>query len=340
MSSRNILISAPFDPVALKRLESQFVVHPLPPEASGTSLSARANAAELASAEVIVAELDEIDQATLDAAPNLRLVVACRASPVNVDIAACSARGIAVATTPGRNADVTADFSFALLMATVRKVSESERWLRAGNWSAARPFEPYERFRGIGLSGRTLGIVGGGNVGRRVMQRALGFNMTVQIADPFLTDGDLGEQARVVDLDTLMGTSDIVSVHAPLTPETRGLIGKAELALMRPTAYLINAGRAAIIDEAALIETLRENRIAGAGFDVYYDEPLDDTSVLYTFDNVTLTPHIAGASDDVVVEHSRLAIDAIEHWAAGDLIPHVVNRDALHARTTERTADR
>lgn len=209
---------------------------------------------------------------------------------------------------------MTADFSFALLLATVRRVSESERWLRAGNWTKNDVFEPYERFRGIGLSGRTLGIIGGGHVGRRVMRRALGFGLHVQIADPFVEPGAFGADATVVDLQTLMATSDIVSVHAPLSDATRGLIGAAELALLKPTAFLINAGRAALIDQHALLDVLREGRIAGAGFDVFDEEPLPADSELFSFENVTLTPHIAGASDDVVTEHSRLAADAVEDW--------------------------
>jgi len=332
MTPRNILITAAFDEQQRARLEEHHRVTQLEPTIAGESLAELGIAQQLAEAEVIVAELDTVDAATLAAAPRLGLVVSCRANPVNVDLATCTDRGIPVATTPGRNAVVTADFSFALLLATVRKVSESERWLRSGAWSPERTFEPYERFRSIGLAGRTIGIVGGGNVGRRMMRRALGFDMNVLVYDPFLPADAFGDDARVVDLPTLMADSDIVTIHAPLTPETRGLIGAAELALMKPTAFLINAGRAALIEEAPLMDLLREQRIAGAGFDVFFDEPLAADSELLRFENVTLTPHIAGASDDVVIEHSRMAVEAIERWAAGDAVPSVFNARELAAR--------
>lgn len=328
-----ILISAPFDGDAIERLSRRFEIATIEPNLDGLSLAVRDVDAELARAEVIVAELDVVDRATLDLAPDLRLVVSCRAKPVNVDLDACAERGIPVATTPGRNAEVTADLSFALILATVRHVSASERWLRAGNWTPEDVFEPYERFRSIGLGGRTLSILGGGAVGRRVMRRALGFGMRVKVYDPFLPADAFGEDAEVVSLDEAMRSADVVTVHVPLMPETTGLIGAAELALMRPDAFLVNAGRAAIIDEAALMEVLRDGRIAGAGFDVFYDEPLPADSELFTFDNVTLTPHIAGASDDVIGEHSRIAAEAIEAWAAGGEVPAVANGTQLRDRT-------
>ncbi|KRC59113.1 hypothetical protein ASE14_15130 [Agromyces sp. Root81] len=324
-----ILITAPFDDVAAAALGEYAEVIRIEPTLAGDSLAARGLEAELGRANVIVAELDVVDGAALDLAPNLQLVVSCRAKPVNVDLEACSVRGIPVATTPGRNAEVTADLSFALLMATVRHVSASERWLREGNWTADDVFEPYERFRGIGLGGRTLGILGGGAVGRRVLRRARGFGMNVLVYDPFLPADAFGDEASVVPLDEVMAGADIVSVHVPLMPETEGLLGARELALMKPDAYLINAGRAAIIDEDALMEVLREHRIAGAGFDVFYREPIGRDEEILALDNVTLTPHIAGASDDVVAEHSRLAAAAIAAWRAEDSIPSVANRAAL-----------
>lgn len=324
-----VLITAPFDSGTARALADAFDVIAIEPSLDGTSLAGRGLDRELAAADVLISELDLIDRATLEKAPQVRLVVSCRAKPVNVDLDACSERGIPVATTPGRNAEVTADLSFALLMDTVRHVSASERWLRAGNWSEEDVFEPYERFRSIGLGGRTLGILGGGAVGARVLKRARGFGMTVKVYDPFLPAGHFGDEATLVPLDELMSTSDIVTVHVPLMPETEGLIGARELALMKPDAFLINAGRAAIIQEAPLMDVLRDRRIAGAGFDVYYQEPLPADSELLTFDNVTLTPHIAGASDDVIGEHSRIAAEAVRAWAVGAPIRAVANERQL-----------
>ncbi|MGN7188567.1 acireductone synthase [Microbacterium enclense] len=309
-----IVITAPFDPRIAAELPGEVVT--ASEAETGQSLGARAAAdpvfaAALAEADVVIAELDRIDDDALAAAPRLSLVVACRANPANVDLAACAARGVEVRTTPGRNADVTADFTLALLLATVRHVPAASAWLRAGNWSGDDVFEPYARFRGIGLSGRQLGVVGGGAVGRRVVRRAQGFGMRIAVYDPFLTPGALGDDVQHLELDDLLATSDIVTLHVPLTPETTGLIAARELALLRPDAYLVNAGRAALVDRDALLAVLREGRIAGAGFDVFHDEPLSPDDELLRLPNVTLTPHIAGASDDVVVEHSRLAAAAV-----------------------------
>lgn len=324
-----VLVTAPFNADVAASLGDAFDVVLVEPSLAGASISTMGLEVELAAASVVVAELDVIDEATLALAPSLRVVISCRAKPVNVDIAACSRRGIPVVTTPGRNAEVTADLTFALLLATVRHTSASERWLRGGNWTEAAAFEPYERFRGIGLNGRTLGILGGGAVGSRVLRRALGFGMRVQVYDPFLAVDAFGSDAEVVSLEAVMSSSDIVTVHVPLVPETEGLIGEVELALMRPDAILINAGRAAIVDEEALMTVLREKRIAAAGFDVFYQEPLPADSELLRLDNVTMTPHIAGASDDVIIEHSRMAANALRAWQSGMQISGVANAKDL-----------
>jgi len=328
-----VLVTAPFDPEVAASLGDAFTVHSVEPSTDGRSLAEMGLDAELAVAHAVVTELDLVDEATLEKAPELRFVVSCRAKPVNVDLDACTARGIPVATTPGRNAEVTADLAFALIMDTVRHVSASERWLRAGHWSADDVFEPYERFRSIGLGGRTLGILGGGAVGARVLRRARGFGMTVKVYDPFLATDHFGSEATVVSLEEVMATSDIVTVHVPLMPETEGLIGAEELALMQPHAFLVNAGRAAIVQEQALLDVLREHRIAGAGFDVHYQEPLPADSEFLTFDDVTLTPHIAGASDDVTAEHSRIAAEALRAWGSGAPVRAVANQRQLGAVT-------
>lgn len=330
-SRPTVLITAAFDAGVADSLADAFDVVVVEPTMDGSSLADRGIDAQLATADVVVAELDVVDERALSLAPELKAVVSCRAKPANVDLDACTARGIPVFTTPGRNAEVTADLSFALLLATVRKVSESERWLRAGNWSEDDVFEPYERFRSIGLGGRTLGILGGGAIGRRMVTRARGFGMTVKVYDPFLPADAFGDEASVVSLDEVLSTSDIVTVHVPLMPETEGLLGERELALLRPDAFLINAGRAAIIDEEALMTVLREHRIAGAGFDVFYQEPLPQDHELFSFDNVTMTPHIAGASDDVIAEHSRIAARALRTWLAGEPVPGTANAKALAA---------
>ncbi len=329
-----LLITAPFDAAQATGLGDLFDVRTVTPSLAGGSLADRGVDAQLARATALVCEIDVVDAATLDKAPNLRVVVSCRANPVNVDVAACTARGVAVLTTPARNADVTADLAFTLLLMTVRHTGRAERWLRSGAWSADDVFEPYQRFRGLGLAGRTLGILGGGAIGRRVLRRARAFGMTVLVYDPFLPADEFGDEAEITELDEVLSRSDVVSVHVPLAESTIGLIGDRELRLMREDAYLVNAGRAAVVEEDALVHALAEGRIAGAGLDVFWTEPIDPGHPLLALDNVTVTPHIGGASDDVVTEHSRIAERGLRAWAAGQRPAAVANPAVLDETAT------
>ncbi|MEV7796665.1 NAD(P)-dependent oxidoreductase [Streptomyces sp. NPDC087512] len=328
-----LLVTAPFDPARAELLQDVFDVELVEPSLSGTSLATQGIDEQLARATALVCEVDVVDEATLDKSPELRVVVSCRANPVNVDVEACTARGIAVLTTPARNADVTADLAFTLLLMTVRHTGRAERWLRSGAWKSEDVFEPYSIFRGIGLSGRTLGILGGGAIGRRMMQRARAFGMDVVVYDPFLPADAFGDQARVVELDEVLSTADIVTVHVPLAESTIGLIGDRELRLMRPDAYLVNAGRAAVVEEDALVNALTEGRIAGAGLDVFWTEPVPADHPLLGLDNVTVTPHIGGASDDVVTEHSKIAERGLRAWTAGERPAAIANPAVLESTT-------
>lgn len=321
-----VLITADFDAEIQRALDAQYTLTVLPAASGPEPLTDRLEAAELERFEAIVCETDLVTAEVVAACPSLRLVVSCRANPVNVDIEACRAAGVDVVTTPARNADATADLAFTLLLMTIRRASAAERWLRAGEWNPEHPYDAYETFRGMALNGRTLGLVGAGAVGRRVAQRALGFGMRVIAYDPFADPATLAGLMTLVSLDEVMSTSDVVSIHAPLNESTSGLIGAAELALMKPSAFLVNAGRAAIVSEEALLEALGSRAIAGAGLDVYWTEPLPPGHPLLGLANVVLTPHIGGASDDVIRNHSRQAATALAAWVAGDEPPNLWRR--------------
>lgn len=327
----DLVITAAFDPVQIDDLREHFTVHSVEPSIAGGSLSSRGIDDLLSTAEVVITELDQVDEASLAKAPHLRAVVSCRANPVNVDIAACTSRGIPVLTTPARNAEVTADLAFTLLLMTVRHAGQAERWLRDGNWSSDDVFEPYSLFRGIQLSGRTLGILGGGAVGKGVLRRARGFGMDVMVYDPFLSEGAFGDEARIAPLDDVLANSDIVTLHVPLMEETISLLGARELSLIRPGSFLINAARAALIDEEALVSAVTERRLAGVGLDVFWQEPTTTDHPLFASDIVTMTPHIAGASDDVIREHSRIAVDGLTEWREGRQPKTVKNPEVLSA---------
>lgn len=326
-----LIITAAFDPDRITELEEHFDVHAIAPSNAGESLSSRGVDKLLPNATAVITELDTVDEVSLDLAPNLKVVVSCRANPVNVDIPACTARGIPVLTTPARNAEVTADLAFTLLLMTLRKTGHAERWLRSGAWTSDDVFEPYSLFRGDQLAGRTLGVLGGGAVGRRVLQRARGFGMNVLVYDPFLLADAFGDEARVADLEEVLSKSDVVTIHVPLMDSTIGLIGEYELGLMRSDAYLINAARAALVDEAALVSAVESETLAGVGLDVFWKEPIATDHPLLGSDRVTVTPHIGGASDDVIKEHSRIAVEGLKSWKTGETPKTAKNPEVLAA---------
>lgn len=270
-----------------------------------------------AGAAVLLVELERVDAEVCAALPQLRLVGTARGTPTNVDVAACRDRGIPVVHTPGRNADSVADFTIGAMLAAARGLSAGERQLREHGWLVGGEL-PYLHFRGPELTGRTLGLVGFGAVGRAVARRAVGgFGMKLLVCDPAVSD------VATVDLATLLVSSDVVSLHCPLTPATTNLIGAAELALLRPGAVLVNTARGGVLDEAALVAALRAGRLAGAALDVYADEPLPATSPLLTAPRLVCTPHLAGASTDVVAHHSGMLVAAVRAWRDGAALPYL-----------------
>ncbi len=270
--------------------------------------------AAAAGSALLVTEIEAVDAAVLHALPGLRLVATARGGPVNVDLAGCAARAIPVVFTPARNADSVADFVLGALLSLARGMGAAERHLRDEGWHVAGEL-PYLHFRGPELAGRTLGLVGYGAVGRRVAQRARdGFGMRVVFTDPYAPGG--------IALDELLAGSDVVSLHCPRVPETRGLIDAVALARMRPGAYLINTAGGGIVDEDALVDALVVGALAGAALDVFATEPLPRDARLLTAPNLLLTPHLAGAALDVVRHHTEMICDDVERWHRGEPLQH------------------
>ncbi len=280
-------------------------------------------------ASLLVVEIETVDADVLAALPEVRVVASARGVPTNVDLAAASARGIPVLHTPGRNAASVADFTIGLVLAQCRSLARAQDHLRRVGWDVDGEL-PYLHFRGPELAGRTLGLVGYGAVGREVARRAAGgFAMRVVVSDPYVATVD--PPVELVTLERLLVESDVVSLHCPLTPETAGLIGEDELAMMGPHAVLVNTARAGVVEEAALVSALVEQRIAGAALDVFWDEPLPRSHLLLTLGNVTLTPHLAGAADDVVTRHSAMIVADVEAVLAGRRPRFLANPDAWPA---------
>jgi len=236
---------------------------------------------------------DRIDRELLDRAPKLKMIANYGVGFNNIDVAAASERGIPVSNTPDVVTEATADLTFALILSTARRVAEGDRRVKEGRFGYWVPFD----FLGREVSGKTLGIVGLGRIGRAVARRAVGFNMPVIYHDRRRLDPSLEEDLGVSysDMDTLLHQADFVSLHVPLTEETRHLIGPEELETMKPTAYLINTSRGSVVDEEALVEALRKGEIAGAGLDVYENEPAL-TPGLVEMKNTVLLPHVGSGT--------------------------------------------
>ena len=262
-------------------------------------------------ADALVALLtDRIDDALLAGCSRLKVVANVAVGYDNIDVAAAARHHVAITNTPGVLTDATADFAFTLLLATARQIIAADRYVRAGR------FKGWEMmgFLGGDLTGRTLGVAGFGRIGQAVARRGRGFGMQVIYADeqPASPAIEAELEARRVDKDTLVATSDYLSLHLPLIAATRHYIGEAELASMKREAYLVNTARGPIVDEAALARALRDGQIAGAGLDVFEREPEVEPALL-ELDNVVLAPHIASAT---VETRTKMALIAAENAIA------------------------
>jgi glyoxylate reductase len=241
----------------------------------------------------------------LAAAPTLKVVANVAVGYNNIDVAAAKRRGVTVTNTPDVLTETTADFAWTLLMATARRVVEGDHYARSGRWKAWK----WDLLWGADVHGKTLGILGFGRIGRAVARRASGFDMRVLYHDAVRPAPAVERELRVTyaEPETILREADFVSLHTPLLPETRHLINERTLRLMKKTAILVNAARGPIVDEAALVRALKEGWIAGAGIDVFEEEPRIHPG-LAPLPNVVLAPHIASASRDTRIAMATLAV--------------------------------
>jgi glyoxylate reductase len=256
----------------------------------------------------------KVDRALLERAPRLRIVANAVVGYDNVDVEACHARGVAVTNTPDVLTDATADLAIALMLTAVRRLPQAERSLRAGGFRGWGFWD----YLGGDLSGSTLGILGMGRIGQATARRARAFGMRIQYTNrrplPAELEGSLG--ARYVDWETLLTTSDVLSLHAPATPETRHLLDGDALGRMKVGSYLVNTARGALVDEEALVAALRAGPLAGAGLDVYEHEP-DVHPGLLELDNVVLLPHIGSATTGTRERMATLAARNVREVLSG-----------------------
>ncbi|MEW1720436.1 2-hydroxyacid dehydrogenase [Streptomyces sp. NPDC093109] len=277
----------------------------------------------LEGARVCVTQMAPLTRKVLEGSPALRLVVVGRGGPVNVSLEAAAEHGVQVCNTPGRNAAATAEYTVGLLLATVRRIPETSAALAAGRW--AGEFYTYGNC-GPGLDGARVGLIGCGAVGGRVARALTALGARVRVYDPYADPAALRAvgAAPVGDLDELLRGSDIVSLHARLTPETRGLLGARELALLPEGAVVVNCARGALLDEDALCDALGSGRLAAAGLDVFAVEPPPPDSRLRTAPRLVMTPHLAGASTAVAQNAARVAAAEVGRFLRGEPLAHRV----------------
>lgn len=269
---------------------------------------------------------DTIDGPLLDLNPDLKVIANYAVGYNNIDVVACTKRKIPVSNTPGVLTETTADLAWALLMASARRLGESERYLRRGEFKGWGPLF----FLGQDIYRQTLGIIGLGRIGEAMARRAKGFDMKVLYYNSSRKDGGeekaLGVEYR--ELEDLLKESDYVSIHVPLNQETEHLIGPRELGLMKSTAHLINTARGPIVDEKALVEALKKGTIGGAGLDVFEEEP-ELAPGLVDLENVTIVPHIASASIATRTKMATMAAENLIKGLRGEKMPNLINPEAL-----------
>ncbi len=284
---------------------------------------------EVAQADGLLSLLtDRIDAEVMDAAPRLRVVANFAVGYDNIDVPAATRRKIVVTNTPEVLTETVADFAFCLILAAARRLVEADRYTRAGRWKTWEPM----LLAGQDVHHATLGLIGLGRIGSAVARRAQGFAMRVLYYD-VVRRPDLEEDLRITyrSLDEVLREADIISVHVPLTPQTRHLIGREQFALMKPTAVFVNTSRGPVVDQRALTEALASGRLFAAGIDVFETEPVPADDPLLRLDNVVVAPHIASAS---VPTRTRMATLAAENLVAvlqGRRPPTPVNPEVLEA---------
>ena len=269
----------------------------------------------------VIASTDPFDASVFASCPNLKVIARTGVGVDAIDMAAATQAGVVVATTPGANEEAVADHALAMILALQRRLAANDAAVREGRWDRAGSLTPSD------LYGATVGLIGSGVIGRAVIRRLRAFGSTIAIYDPFLEEAPEG--TALVDLPTLLARSDVITVHAPLTDGTRGLLGAEQFAAMKPGAYVVNVSRGGIIDENALAESISSGHLGGAGLDTFEREPIGD-SPLRGLPTVILSPHIAGLSHRSIAAMTEAATQAVLDVVEGRPPAHAVNPEALN----------
>ena len=286
-------------------------------------------------ADVLIVEADLVHEEVF-AACLLKIIGCCRGDPLNVSREAASEHGIPIFYAPGRNADAVADLTVGFMLCLARNIVTTNLRLRDGKLkieSTKDIMKVFNQYGGFELGSATIGLVGFGAVGRRVAERLKPFGARILVHDPFVQEETLRAcGVEPVSLRRLLQNADMVSLHCPETDETQGMIGEKELALMKPSAYFINTARSFLTDEKALLDALREGRIQGAALDVFDKEPLQGDNPFLALDHVICTPHLGGATRDVLLHQSEMVAGDIVRYLRKETPKHIWNPEVLESR--------
>ncbi len=302
---------------------------------------------EIGDADVLIVGYERVSRKVIDAT-NLKIISSIRGGPkANIDVDYCTEKGIPVFFTFGREAIPVSDFTIGQMLAITRKIARADRELRSGLFtSPAGEFGsdkdviwdmnaegPWQSRKGIELEGKTMGLIGFGTVGQQVARRAQGFGINVITFDPYQKEKIIKEYgAKRVELDELLRSSHIISCHAKVTEQNKGMIGKKEFDMMRDGVYFINNARAGMVQEEALREALRSEKLGGLALDVFHTEPIQQDDEYFSYDNVILTPHIAGSGRDVIYLQSVMIANDLLFYLAGGIPRPVANPEVFKKR--------
>jgi len=287
-------------------------------------------------ADAILVRFCMVTKDLIEIAKRLKIIAVHGVGVDNVDIDAATRRGIVVTSAPLSNLVSVAEFTLGLIISLTRRIPTISELTKDGEWVQARSIEP-----GVELSGKILGIIGLGNIGIKVAEKARAFEMRILAFDPYISKERAEEfGAKLVDMETLLRESDVITLHVPLTPETRHMISEREFRLMKKTAILINASRGGVVDETSLYRALKEGWIAGAALDVMEKEPLSPDNPLLTLDNVIITPHVAGSTKESLVRMATTPAEDIVRFLQGKAPRFPVNVEFLSALKEKRVISR
>lgn len=285
--------------------------------------------------DIFATSYDKVTKKVIESCPSLKLIACTRSTPVNIDIESAKENGIEVINTPGRNSDVTAEFAVGMLLDITRNITAANQKIKNFDvimddspleekkdvtWGMVKGIRPYHAFKGVQIKNKNMGILGYGSIGKRVAKIMEGFGTRILVFDPYINRMDIeSPSVKVVDWDTLLKEADFISCHTKITSDTKGIFNKEAFLKMKKTAFLINNSRGAIINEHDLHWALKNGEIAGAALDVFEYEPLykEHIFIREPLDNLLLTPHISGSSDDAITNGTIMLIDELNRYRKG-----------------------